>query len=60
MFKKALQVLNTSRELWLLYSHEKINLVALKQAIDTAIKAKKKKVIPYALVYTNIRNGKGF
>ena len=58
--KKKLQVLNTLRGLWLLYSHEKVGLIALKQAIDDKIKRQCFKRVPFALVYTNIQEGKKF
>ena len=54
MLKKALQVLDTSRELWLLYLHEKNDLTALKKDIDTTVKEHKLCSVPFALVYTNI------
>ena len=59
MFKKALQILSMTRELWLLYSQEKIDLFVLKKAINDMASKKSLFTVPYVLVYTNIRKEKG-
>ena len=60
MYRKALQVLDTSRKLWLLYSHEKMNLTSLKNAMDEFIATKHYPSIPFALTNSNIRDGTKF
>ena len=60
MFRKALQVLDTSRELWLMFSHDKINIKSLKESIDDTISSKGYQKVPFALVSANIRDGKKF
>ena len=60
IYQKKLQVLDTNKELWLLFLHGKMDLTALKEAIDQLIKTKKWDFVPFALTYTNIRDGKNF
>ena len=60
MYRKPLQVLDTSRELWLLYSHEKMNLSSLQEAMNAEIARKNYPSVPFALTHSNIRDGSKF
>ena len=56
MFKKALQEHNTVRELWLLFSHERMNL-DLTLAIEDYAKSNNVPIVPFALAQAAIKDG---
>ena len=58
LFKLPIQAPDAVREIWLFLSHVKIDLVKLQDAIHREATQRSIKQIPFALIFSTVRDGK--
>ena len=60
IFNLPIQAPNTVQYIWLFLSHKRINLAKLKEAICKEAQKRSINQVPFALMFSNVNNGKRF